>query len=208
MKSSPCTTMDASIFPQRSNTRLLTSDSNPTVFNVRVYSRSHAAAASRTWLVAAARPSPVASVLQTEVRQTTLTLHCTKCPFCTSMKLSFATNQQQTSGDRSSPLFVVNPPRLDRATTTHLHLTVSSSLFQSCFNDKFWIEETSIDNVDVNSSSCISSAPQLSSLSPSSPIVITGSSHTAPSVFTVCRQCLDHSLPALPSWTRVVVSTF
>ena len=46
-KSSPCTTMDASSFSQFSNAALLKPDSNTTACNVRVHTRSDAAAASR-----------------------------------------------------------------------------------------------------------------------------------------------------------------
>ena len=56
----------------------------------------------------------------------------------------------------SPPTRSVCPPILSLRTTPsswdptiHQHLAVSSSLFQPCFPDRIWIQETSVDIVDV-----------------------------------------------------------
>ena len=79
------TTMSASILlSQRSNTNMLTSDSNSNVFSVRVCTCTMQLPrpACLTWLATSARLCLVARLLQVKVRHRTLTtLHCTGVPF-------------------------------------------------------------------------------------------------------------------------------
>ena len=85
-------------------------------------------------------------------------------------------------------------------TTIHLHLTITSQLFQTCFCDQLWNQETSLNVVDAGLFLL-----QLISFTLSQRL-----SNRDHKFFAHCSKhfhvCERH-LPALPSWTLVVVST-